>query len=650
MRKINKIAGLLTAVFLLCLAGCESKPDNSRRPGGLGASGIPLVAPSPINVYGFDGALLIQFTAVPEAVEYDLRFGTSSVFADASELGKNVLKRSINDMGTQRGPVSGWIEGLENDVEYYIWVNAEFGSLGSSKEYTMATGMPMSSPAIPAGAEVIAGEGLIEVAWYGNDTLAKYALTYEVAYYNIDDAADECRADAIKKTTQFGYVINGLCNGVNYGVKVRAINNNGKSDYTAEMSAIPELATIAPDSPGEIILEQRAKRLKATWDAVRGAAYYELYYSEASSFSVLSEGACESSQQCLTVEQDFGTVSAEITGLDNREQYKVWVKAKNNAGSKDSPVIMGVPDIRAGIDLTSSSFVLAVPTAEYIFGEEMPPESPLSRTGANDYQDSLHRAKETSIGNLFTDSALWYLNVFRDSGEKVDFVFMNSGYIDSGLRPQDPAITVVNLRTVVGNSQDKIVILEMKGSDVKALFEYAVSHSPHLGFRGNHGEGPGGQLFRSSGAWPIVSKGLSYTIQYPFVTREFMKNNAKLGSSNPLVPPFFFGNIEPGTLKLNGVAIDDNKTYRVATTDFNEEGRYIEPMRKATIKKENTGILYWHAVAEYLYDAEYVTPAIDGRIRIKGGVIGGPFGVYEGYNQYCPADATYDEVKGCIFH
>lgn len=660
MRKMNKIAVVLTVMFLLCLAGCgESKPDKgpSNPINPINPNPVPLTAPQQIDVQSFDRALLISFTAVAQAEKYDLWYGTNSENYNGSgntPLGKNVLRRNIHDDGTQSGPVSGWIESLENDKEYYIWINADFGSILGESGYTKTTGMPMSSPLPPTGLKAIAGENLIEVRWNGIDTPARYAYTYDLSYSTATDVADECRVDAAqaKATAKSGYVIKGLCNGVEYVIQVRAINANGPSDYSEAITATPELATVAPDNLGKIDLEQRAKRLKATWDAVSGAAYYELFYNDASSYGTLSDSTCEY-PQCMRVEQDFEKVNAEITGLTNGRQYHIQVKAVNHAGSSDSLPSNGTPNKREGINLNNMNFVLGIPVAEYIFGEDMPPFSPLSRDDGKDFQDNLHRSKETPIGNLFTDSALWYLNIFLDPepDKKVDFVFLNSGYIDSRIRPQDPAITVGSLRTIVANSPDKILILEMKGSDIKELFEYAVRRAPHMGYRGNHSEGPGEQLFRSSGSWPIVSKGLSYTIKYPFVTREFMNNPPKIDSS--FRSEYYFADInepiERGTLKLNGVEIDDNKTYRVATTDYNEEGRYIVPMRKTTIKKESTNIPYWHAVAEYLYDSEYVTPAIDGRVKIKGGVIGGPFGVAEGYNQYCPADATYSEVYGCRF-
>lgn len=643
MRKMNSIAGLLPVMLLLCLAGCgESKPDKDRNPGDPNKPVVPLTAPQQIEVAGFDGALKISFTKVDDAQgvtpAYDLWYGTNPNRTGSGNinLGKDVLKRDIMDDGTPKGPVSGRIEGLINGVEYNIWINADYGTLGASG-YSQATGIPVPFPAIPMGVTATAGDGSIDVEWFDVDNASSYTVAYHTKSNVYDDAVVKIT------TTEPRYMITGLINDTTYYVWVSAYNNNGDSQYSAIKTATPAAATEPPDAPGMPVAARGTKSLKVTWGAVPGAAYYELYWGDSNDTLSITEPP-------IRVEIASGTVSAKIPDLENGKTYYIWVKAINAVDSSGfSPTGTGVPNRRTGINLGNINFVLGVPTAGYIFGEEMPPLSPLSRTGVADYQDSLHRSKETPIGNLFTDSALWYLNEYLDDpGKKVDFVFLNSGYIDAGIRPQDPAVTVGNLRSVVGNSADEIVILSMKGSDIKALFEYAAAYAPHMGFRGNHREGPGGDQFRSSGNWPIVSKEVNYTLQYPFVTREFMANNPpKIGSA--LAGSYFFGNIVPGTLKLNGANFDDNTIYRIATTDYNVDTRYTAPMIKA-VTKDYTNIIYWHAVAEYIYDAEYITPAIDGRIRIKGGVIGGPFGVYEGYNQYCPADATYSEVYGCIFH
>jgi hypothetical protein len=647
MRKMNRIAGLLLAMFLLCLAGCgETSPDRGGSSGPPNGGSdpkpkIPLTAPQQIEVFGFDGALQINFTAVSQAQNitprYDLWYGTNPNRTGSGNinLGKDVLTRTFLDDGTPRGPVSGMITGLTNGVEYNIWINADFGTLGASA-YTMTTGVPMPVPSTPTDVTATAGERSIDVKWSAID----HVSSYTVAYHTTNNIFD---ATIVPNITTPGYMITGLENGTRYYIWVSARNYNGSSPYSERISATPAVATEPPANPGSLTVRHGAQRITATWDAVPGAAYYELYWSVGNDSSSITEPP-------IRVEIAGGTVSASITNLVNGTEYSVWVKAVNSAGGSNfSPAARSVPRVRTPpVNFSNPDFVLGIPTGEFIFGEDMPPLSPLSRTGPNDYQDNLHRSKETPIGNLFTDGALWYLNVFRTSGENVDFVFLNSGYIDSTIRPQDPAVTVRDLLRVVGNNSDRIVILSMRGSDIKDLFEHAASHAPRMGFRGNHSDGPGGQLFRSSGNWPIVSGEVNYTIRYPFVTREFMENNPpKIGSA--LASLFFFGNIEPGTLKLNGADFEDNRIYRVATTDFVVDEIYMEIMLRATAR-ENTNILYWHAVAEYIYDAEYITPAIDGRIRIKGGVPGGPFGVAEGFNQHCPADAAYSEIYGCVFN
>jgi len=113
--------------------------------------------------------------------------------------------------------------------------------------------------------------------------------------------------------------------------------------------------------------------------------------------------------------------------------------------------------------------------------------------------------------------------------------------------------------------------------------------------------------------------------------------------------PYYRGVIKPGTLKFNGADFEDNRIYRIATTEELASGDSYLRMIQAGFNREDTSITYWHAVAEYIYDAGSVTPAIDGRIRLEGGAPGGPLGVSEGYNQFCPPGSTYDPIVSCIF-
>jgi len=661
MRDINRFAVLLPVMLLLCLTGCGSDgPKRPVGPTGIGPIGPgpsgptgpnvsnpcspPIIAPQKFEVAGKDGILEIRFSkASPyQGVEakYGLWYGTVNNFNSAKSLGTNVLHRSQGSSGDPSGPVFGEIVGLTNGVTYYVWVNAVWEDLcESSQSYHMETGVPVPYPSVPTGATAAAGEKSINVKW----NLVDYALSYELAYHTQNDINDP--AVVIEPNiTDPQHVINGLTNNTQYYIWVRAYNNNGYSAYSEAITAVPVPASDLPDPVGPLAVEYGAKRIMVSWDPAPGAAYYELYWSDGASVSTLAAGKCESDPQCKIVEPSVGRISASITSLTNNTKYSVWVIAANSAGfSVSSPVIEeAVPRPKSEerpINFGDSYFELGTATAEYIFGEVLPatPIVPESRGGL--YQDNLHRSKETPIGNLVADSVMWYLNERLDPGKNVDFVFLNSAFISGSLASPGP-VTVGSLRTATSTT-DEIMIIEMRGSDIRALFDFAADKAPHMGFRGNSNG-------VSAGHWPIVSKEVNYTLVYKYLDKNIMQ----MVLDRADMDPYYFGQIKAGTLKLNGAAFENNRIYRVATTDWVSEadvdGFYAVPMFKA-INKTYTGVKCWNAVAEYIYDFGSITPAIDGRIQIEGGVPGGPFGVAEGYNRYCPAGSTYDALKGCIF-
>ena len=655
MTKMNKIAGILLAILLLCLAaGCGSDSKKTTPPptdpGPGPVNPIPLTGPQHFEVIGMDGKLHIKFSKVTEAqnitAKYTLRYGTSNNFNNATSLGTGVLKRDLDNNGDPKGPVYGEIENLVNGQTYYVWINAVFDGLGEST-YNMETGVPVPVPATPTGVTATAYEGMIEVTW----DVPEYAFSYEVAWHTGTNSGG---GQVVKMNTpepRFLITTRDLNgnpfqnNGTAYNIWVNASNTAGTSSYSQYVTATPALASAAPGIPDTVAVDPGRKHLKMTWDAVAWATKYELYYGTSDD---------PISAQKIEIDPTIGTVRATIANLDNGTQYHVWVKAVNSTGSSDFSVpVTGTPkDANIPINFNNYNFQLGTATTEFQFGEILPDTPLVSSSRAGTYQDSIIRSKETPLGNLFTDSAMWYLNEYRDDIEKVDFVFLNSGLVNSSISSRSP-ITVGTLKTITNNplADDKLVILSMKGSDIKALFDFAAAGAPHMGFRGNHDYL---SRRRSSGEWVIVSKEVNYTIEYKFVDKTLMTSGVHLstGNDDDILKDFFYGKIKNGTLKINGTDFDDNKTYRIATTNYLEEGVYLDPMSKAE-SVINTGVPYWHAVAEYIYDniaTSISPPLLDGRIKIEGGVPGGPLGVNQGYNKYCPADATYDESKGCIFN
>jgi 2',3'-cyclic-nucleotide 2'-phosphodiesterase (5'-nucleotidase family) len=291
------------------------------------------------------------------------------------------------------------------------------------------------------------------------------------------------------------------------------------------------------------------------------------------------------------------------------------VGAKNTAGSIQSDDDYGTPEAsNVSIDFNNFKFSLGTATTEYIFGETLP-VSPIEYSGR--YFDRLTRTKETALGNLFTDGLAWYV---REKFEDIDFVFLNGGYVDNTITAGQITVGSLLAITEPDNREDTIVILTLKGSDVKELFRLAadVIHP-----------GRGGYFTTGTQAFGMVSKEVKYTISYPVLDLELANYSL---NTHELIEPYCHGKIKDGTLKIYEEAIVDDQEYRIATAShlaMGEDG-YLVFAHKG-LKRVDTGVPVWHGVAEYIYDHGSITPYLNGSVSIEGGV---PLGGIESQPPY----------------
>ena len=114
----------------------------------------------------------------------------------------------------------------------------------------------------------------------------------------------------------------------------------------------------------------------------------------------------------------------------------------------------------------------------------------------------------------------------------------------------------------------------------------------------------------------MVSKEVQYTIQY---YKPPEASTIISGDVDDDAQAYYRGIIKPGTLTINGTPVTDGAVYRICTTDELATGSYYTTLAEAAGKKP-IDTLFWHAVAEYIYDQAVVTPKLDGRIKLEGGV------------------------------
>jgi hypothetical protein len=547
---------------------------------------------------GKDGALFVQWTKVASAQGiipyYEVYYGESASPASASKLADDVQPNTSN-------LVTAEIPGLENHRLYYVWVKAVFADLGVSDYSPTETGTPIPPPDAPTNLEAVSSENGIELNW----TAGADAFVYEVYYATGGGASPPEGAEmrSVPAADTPGAFIAGLTNGTAYNLWVRATNTAGVSAYitgsktpavqgSAPASA-PVIATVAPGN----------KKLLLTWPPVSGVPYYKICYSQ-------TDDSADAKEFGTLIPADSPTITAELTGLTTAIRYYVWVKSANSKGASGfSASVNGIPEAKPAINWNDMQFEVGTALSDFPFAEDMPPSVFFGAEGRPN-TDRITRTHETALGDLWTDAAAWYAREVLD--EPCDFVFLNGGYIDNALPRGRVRLSTLLAMTEPDSRSDQIVFLTLSGANLKKFlgvntndpdYNSSVASVVHLG-RGGAGTGNFGN----------VSAALRYTLQYPKAPSGY----------GPLAyeaaEPYYHGRIKAGTLKLNGADIVDTQDYRICTTDYNYSGVYFTVLRTSGTAAKSTGVPYWHAAAEYIYDKGTVSPRTDGRIKIEGGV------------------------------
>jgi hypothetical protein len=357
--------------------------------------------------------------------------------------------------------------------------------------------------------------------------------------------------------------ISGLDNGSSYNVWIRAGNTSGISDFSAGPITGSPAAGAPSGSLRTLRLVPLDASLRVEWNAVIGAAGYELYYrpyDEADSVN----GATKVTE---TVNAGAGRVGATIDGLQNKKAYRVWVKTAN--GNVYSASANETPQPKPTFSMNDNLMVLGEAMAQF----------PNAEAGKG---DRLSRKQETALGDLVADAMLEWANNHKSEHnitDNIDFAIVNGGIIVNGLGKG--LITVSTVRRFLHAEGDKMSILTMNGSAVKRLFTERVASVPHSG-------GGGG----GTGAFAQVSAQVRYIINY--------HNDSRGGVME--------------SLTFNGEPFDESADYTFVTNTWlvgggDGYGPYLLSGSHTSTNKEIA-----EAVAEYIYTRGQISPVTDGRI------------------------------------
>ncbi len=191
-----------------------------------------------------------------------------------------------------------------------------------------------------------------------------------------------------------------------------------------------------------------------------------------------------------------------------------------------------------------------------------------------DAGDKLSRKKETALGDLVSDAQVAYL---ASTGVTVDFGFTNGGNIRASL--PEGNVTKEDILTMLP-FENYVYVLDLKGSDVVALFDFI------------------GSIPQGAGGWAQMSKEVSYTITYA----------GEKGSISNLL--------------IGGSPVDPNRTYKIAVNNYLAGGGDAYEALTKAVASYNTSMLMSDIVIWYAETLpQPIAPAVDGRITVVGGVI-----------------------------
>lgn len=179
------------------------------------------------------------------------------------------------------------------------------------------------------------------------------------------------------------------------------------------------------------------------------------------------------------------------------------------------------------------------------------------------------RTKETNLGDFAADATLWAVN--NATGVGADIAITNGGGIRASIEIGD--VTMKDMKTVFpyGNT---IAIVEVTGAQLLKLLEASTCSTP-----------------AAIGAFPQVS-GIEFTID----TTIPYANGAQYPDSTYYAPA------NPGAriknVKVNGQALDLNRTYTLATNDFLAAGGDTYYLLK-NLSSYDTGVALEDALIDY---------------------------------------------------
>ncbi len=247
--------------------------------------------------------------------------------------------------------------GLTNGTTYYYVVTAVDSNNNESGYLNEAFAAPAaapSPPSAPAGVAATAGDSQVSISWNAVSGATSYNL-YLASQSGITKSNYATLTDGAKQTgVTSPYIKTGLTNGKTYYFIVTAVNANGESVESTEVSATPTLAI--PAAPSGVTAVAGDGQVIISWNTVGGATSYNLYMAS-------QTGVTKSNYSTLTdgMKQIAVTTPYTHIGLTNDKTYYFVVTAVNSSGeSAESTQVFATPSVTppsapAGVTATAAN-------------------------------------------------------------------------------------------------------------------------------------------------------------------------------------------------------------------------------------------------------------------------------------------------------
>jgi fibronectin type 3 domain-containing protein len=272
-------------------------------------------APSSLVANAGDNSVTLDWSPVTGATSYNIYRGTAP----------GVTKATGTKVSGVQSP--NVVAGLTNGTPYYFVVTAvnAAGESGISAEKT-ATPSATPPPGAPGNVRASAGDNQATISW---DAVGG-ATSYNI-YRGTSTGVTKATGTQITNVTSPS-VVTGLTNGTAYFFVVTAVNANGESAESFEVSATPA-ATPPPAAPGGVSATPGDAQASVSWSAVAGATSYNLYWAT-------TTGVTKATGTKIT----GVTTPSAVTGLANGTKYYFVVTAVGAGGeSAESAEVFATP-------------------------------------------------------------------------------------------------------------------------------------------------------------------------------------------------------------------------------------------------------------------------------------------------------------------